>query len=96
MFRKVENKGRYKTAQGYYWHIRDKEIDYLFTDSALQEAEKRAGKNPEDIPNNYGPVRQDSYFIGLATGLVAGLIIKHSFFACTAASYFIDQWIIGN
>ena len=90
MFRKVENKGRYKTAQPFYWYTRDQDgIDYLFTETALLEAEKRASKNPEDIPNNYGPVRQDSYFIGLATGLVVG-------FACTAASYFIVQWIIGN
>jgi hypothetical protein len=92
MFVKVENKGRYKTSNPFYWHTKDQDdIDYLFTDSALIEAEKRASKNPEDIPDNYGPSKHDwnTYFIGLATGLVAG-------FACTAATYFLAQWIIGN
>jgi len=72
MFRKVENKGRYKTAQGYYWHIRDREIDYLFTDSALQEAEKRAGKNPEDIPEIEEPA---TFNVGFTCGLVVGFLL---------------------
>lgn len=88
MFRKVENKGRYKTAQGYYWHIRDKEIDYLFTDSALKEAWKRARKNPEDIPMPPPVVSHNNYLIGFATGLVVG-------FAVTAATYFVLKYFIG-
>ena len=79
MFRKVENKGRYKTAQGYYWHIRDKEIDYLFTDSALQEAEKRAEKNPEDIPEIEEPA---SFVVGLTCGTIVGVLL-------TVAMYFM-------
>ena len=72
MFRKVENKGRYKTAQGYYWHIRDKEIDYLFTDSALKEAEKRADKNPEDIPEIEEPA---SFTAGFTWGIIVGILL---------------------
>jgi hypothetical protein len=71
MFRQVENKGRYKTAQGYYWHIRDREVDYLFTDSALQEAEKRAGKNPEDIPEIEEP---KSFVVGFTCGILTGIL----------------------
>ena len=86
MFRQVENKGRYKTAQGYYWHIRDKEIDYLFTDSALKEAEKRADKNPEDIPF---PIDEPASFTaGFAIGLIVG-------FAVTAGSYFLIKYFLG-
>ena len=87
MFREVENKGRYKTAQGYNCHIRDKEIDYLFTDSALQEAKKRADKNPEDIPEEIA-VPYDGYLTGLATGLIVGFVV-------TAASYFALKYFIG-
>ncbi len=87
MFRKVENKGRYKTAQPFYWHIRDGQVDYLFTYSALQEAEKRAAKNPEDIPEEIA-VPYNGYLTGLATGLVVG-------FAVTAASYFAVKYFIG-
>lgn len=80
MFKKVENKGRYKTAQGYYWHIHDDGIDYLFTNSALQEAEKRAKKNPEDIPH---PVEENSSAtIGFACGLILGVLL-------TVATYFV-------
>lgn len=80
MFKKVENKGRYKTAQGYYWHIHDDGIDYLFTNSALQEAEKRAKKNPEDIPH---PVKENSYATAsFACGLTLGVLL-------TVATYFV-------
>lgn len=75
MFREVKNKGRYKTAQGYYWHIRDKEVDYLFTDSALQEAEKRADKNPEDIPNIPEIEEPASFAVGLTCGILVGILL---------------------
>tara|TARA_B100002019_G_C21104743_1_gene515345 strand:+ start:488 stop:760 length:273 start_codon:yes stop_codon:yes gene_type:complete len=89
MFRQVENKGRYKTAQPFYWHIKDQnDVDYLFTDSALKEAEKRAEKNPEDIPMPLPVVSHDNYLIGFATGLVVG-------FAVTAATYFVLKYFIG-
>ena len=89
MFRQVENKDRYKTAQNFYWHIRDKDVDYLFTQAALTEAEKRALKNPEDIPAPRDPEGQHPYFNGFTTGIICG-------FVCPARSYFIAQWIIGN
>ena len=89
MFRQVKNKDRYKTAQNFYWHIRDKDVDYLFTHSALTEAEKRALKNPEDIPEPRDPKNKHPYFNGLLTGIICG-------FVCTAGGYFIGQWIIGN
>ena len=75
MFREVKNKGRYKTAQGYYWHIRDKEVDYLFTDSSLQEAEKRADKNPEDIPNIPEIEEPASFAVGLTCGILVGILL---------------------
>ena len=86
MFRQVENKERYKTAQPFYWHIKDQDdVDYLFTDSAMKEAEKRAEKNPEDIPmplpvvshNNYFAVTAATYLIGFCTGLVVGFVLKY-------------------
>ena len=84
MFRQVENKGRYKTAQPFYWHIKDQDdVDYLFTDSALKEAEKRAEKNPEDIPF---PIDEPASFTaGFAIGLIVG-------FAVTAGSYFLIKY----
>lgn len=79
MFRKVENKGRYKTAQGYYWHIRDGDMDYLFTESALKEAQNRAVKNPEDIPEVEESLEGSTFFsMGVLTGVllsVAGYFV---------------------
>ena len=73
MFRKVENKGRYKTAQPFYWYTRDQDgIDYLFTESALLEAEKRAEKNPEDIPEIEEPA---SFAVGLTCGILVGILL---------------------
>ncbi|MHA2404015.1 MAG: hypothetical protein ACXADH_13550 [Candidatus Kariarchaeaceae archaeon] len=81
MFRKVENKGRYKTAQGYYWHIRDRDIDYLFTDSALHEAEKRARKNQEDVPDDIElEPDPDRFYYGMILGLLTGA-------ACVIGAY---------
>ena len=71
MFRKVENKGRYKTAQGYYWHIKSGDKDYLFTESALEEAENRAKKNPEDIPAQEESLDNSTLFsMGVLTGVI--------------------------
>jgi len=77
MFRKVENKGRYKTAQPYYWHVHDDGTDYLFTESQLKEAEVRAGKNPEDIPSAE-PEHHDAWTTGLVTGLISGGLLSFS------------------
>ena len=92
MFRQVENKDRYRTAQYFYWYIRDKDIDYLFTQAALEEAERRALNNLEDIPESREPEPEKGrscFFNGLLTGLIGGFVF-------TAVGYFIGQWIIGN
>jgi len=73
MFRKVENKGRYKTSNPFYWYTRDQDgIDYLFTESALLEAEKRAEKNPEDIPKIEEPA---SFAVGFTCGILVGILL---------------------
>jgi hypothetical protein len=86
MFLQVENKGRYKTAQPFYWYARDKDIDYLFTESALDEAAKRADKNPEDIPRFPNVVDKDNsnYFVGFVTGMLVGAFL-------VVATYFTLQ-----
>ena len=81
MFRKVENKGRYKTAQGYYWHIKSGDKDYLFTESALEEAEKRAQKNPEDIPAQEESLDNSTFF---SMGVLTGVILS-------VAGYFVTK-----
>ncbi len=70
MLKKIKNKNRYKTAQPYYWYLRDRGVDYLFTQSALTEAEKRALKNPEDVPGYQKP--NDKFMNGFASGFVVG------------------------
>ena len=76
MFRKVENKGRYKTSNPFYWHTKDQDdIDYLFTESALLEAEKRASKNPEDIPNIPEIEEPASFAVGLTCGILVGILL---------------------
>lgn len=52
-FYKVENKQRHHNAVE--WYFLSKTVDgknYLFTKAALDEAETRAEKNPEDIPGD--------------------------------------------
>ena len=83
MFRKVENKGRYKTAQGYYWYIKSENKDYLFTESALEEAEKRAQKNPEDIPVVH---EEASFTTGLVSGFISGAL------SVTALYFFLSRF----
>lgn len=51
MFIKVENEDQYVGSNEYYWHIRDNDVDYLFTEHQLQVAANRAQDNPEDIPD---------------------------------------------
>ena len=72
MIRKVENKGRYKTAQPYYWHLHNDGLDYLFTESQLKEAEKRADRNPEDIPEIEEPA---SFTTGFTCGIIVGILL---------------------
>ena len=81
MFRKVENKGRYKTSNPFYWHTKDQDdIDYLFTESALLEAEKRATKNPEDIPPDLvEPSKRDDFLSGMILGFVFGGLLVGAF-----------------
>lgn len=81
MFRKVENKGRYKTAQPFYWHTKDQDnIDYLFTETALLEAEKRAEKNPEDIPPDLAePKKKDEFLYGMILGFFFGGLFVGAF-----------------
>ena len=81
MFRKVENKGRYKTSNPFYWHTKDQDdIDYLFTESALLEAEKRATKNPEDIPPDLvEPSKRDDFLSGVILGFVFGGLFVGAF-----------------
>lgn len=81
MFEKVENKGRYKTSNPFYWYTRDQDgIDYLFTESALLEGEKRAKKNPEDIPPNLvEPKEKGDFLVGTALGFVVGCMFVSGF-----------------
>lgn len=65
MLKKTKNK-----TVTYYWHLRDRDVDYLFTQSALTEAEKRALKNPEDLPLYEKP--NDKFMNGFASGFVVG------------------------
>ena len=74
MFKQVKNKSRYKSAQPHYWYIRDRGVNYLFTHSALVEAEKRALKNPEDIPANSDETK-DRFMNGFVSGFVVGAVI---------------------
>lgn len=83
MFKQVKNKSRYKTAQDYYWYIRSRNKDYLFTDSALEEAEERANKNPEDIPKTKQEFGKNVIF---SIGILAGAIL-------CAVSYFAVKLI---
>jgi hypothetical protein len=50
MLKRVENLDKYKTAEGYYYYLRSDDKDYLFSESQLAVANKRADKNKEDIP----------------------------------------------
>lgn len=77
MFTKVQNEGRYKTAQAFYWHVKSDDTDYLFTDSQLKEAKNRAEKNPEDIPA-YGPdpgFDSISFMLGGLIGVICGALV---------------------
>lgn len=55
----VENKGRYRTANPYYYAVRlrpegepDLSSTYLFTENELKSAGDRAVRNPEDVPES--------------------------------------------
>lgn len=48
VFEKVVNNDRYRTANPYYYLVKDDEINYLFTEKDLESAKKRALKNVED------------------------------------------------
>lgn len=54
---RVENKGKYKTANRFYFAARlrdegdpDSAANFLFTESDLDKAQDRAWKNAEDLP----------------------------------------------
>lgn len=50
-FYEVENKSPHHKAESVYFYCQDdKHKDYLFTSSALKEANDRALRHPEDIP----------------------------------------------
>ena len=52
---KVSNKERKFGANDHYWHVKltykGEEQEFMLTDSDLDKAKTRAGKNPEDIPS---------------------------------------------
>ena len=70
MLKKINNKNRYKTPQPCYWYLRDRGVNYLFTKNALTQAEKRALKNPKDLPLYEKP--NDKFMNGFASGFVVG------------------------
>lgn len=86
MFTKVENKNKKNAALEYYYHARDENgIDYLFSETQLELAIKRAHQNPED--SRFREVESPctswgwtvlSFVVGAAVGYVAHLLFVSS------------------
>lgn len=62
-FYRVENKNRHHNATEWYFLSRTVNgQDYLFTKAALDEAQTRAEKNPEDIPSDLVSINPEEVF----------------------------------
>lgn len=48
-FERVENKDKKVTSNSFYFLLKTKTDNYLFTEEQLNVAKERANKNPEDI-----------------------------------------------
>lgn len=48
-FEQVENKDKKVTSNSFYFLLKTKTDNYLFTEEQLNVAKERANKNPEDI-----------------------------------------------
>jgi len=72
MFKKVENKNRYKTAGNYYWYIKNGKDEYLFSESQMETAKLRARKNPEDLPKDLSFYKGLDIFGYLSCGFLLG------------------------
>lgn len=74
MLRKVPNKNAYKTANKFYYHLRDLDgVDYLFSQAQIDSAAQRAAANPEDTQHEFE--EQESPFIsGVLTGILIGAL----------------------
>lgn len=74
MLRKVPNRNAYKTANKYYYHLRDKEgVYYLFSQAQVDSAAKRAEANPEDTQYEFEE-QESSFAFGVLTGIVIGAL----------------------
>ena len=77
VFKKVENKNRYRSAVSHYWYLKAGNKDYLFSEAQTITAAVRAEKNPEDIPKNYFTINEWGFF---ACGLICGIIFSGGVF----------------
>jgi hypothetical protein len=69
LLKKVENKNKYKSADPFYYHLRDGDVDYLFSDYQLEAAKNRALSNPEDVADYEEP--PNDFWVGFGSGVVA-------------------------
>jgi hypothetical protein len=77
VFKKVENKNRYRSAVSHYWYLKIGKSDYLFSESQMITAAARAEKNPEDIPKTSFTLNEWGFF---AFGLICGIIFSGGVF----------------
>jgi hypothetical protein len=91
MLRKIENRDRYRTADKHYYHLRDGETDYLFSDSQLETAEERALNNPEDLAGWTEP--KGTFWLGMIYGTVLGTLLCWTVYELYTSLVLLDAWI---